>query len=307
MSTEIAVRGAAAVIQKPEFKVEVANALIGESIGAAKFLRVTRTAILKNPDLESADPASVVTAALQCAGFGLLLDGREAAFVTFYDKKKQRNVAQFMPMVAGLRKKAAEHGVQIAAYCVYENDRFEHELGLHPRIEHVPVRLGQERGQMIGCYAVATDRDGLKYVDVMAKAEVDAIRARSRTSDRGPWVTDYDEMAKKTVVRRVFKQIPLLQLREPGLFVEEPGFELSGGGPLHDLPTVNVLDEYEVVVGEVVDEELAGEEGADSDADAQAGVPGSEQAHAPEPSSADSFTEQARARGLIVDGQGTLT
>jgi len=291
MSTDVAVRGAAAIIQKPEFKVEVANALIGESIGAAKFLRVTRTAILKNPDLESADPASVVSAALQCAGFGLLPDGREAAFVTFYDKKKQRNVAQFMPMVSGLRKKAAEHGVQIAAYCVYQNDRFEHELGLHPRIEHVPVRLGKERGQMIGCYAVATDRDGLKYVDVMSKAEVDAIRARSRTSDKGPWVTDYDEMAKKTVVRRVFKQVPLLQLREPGLFVEEPGFELTGDGPLDELPTVDVS----VFEGELVDEGSA-EEPSD---DAPSG--NVTDSATSESSSAGTFTEKARKAGLVQE------
>ncbi len=294
---EVAVRGAVALIQKPEFQVEVANALIGETIGAKKFLRVTRTAILKNPDLQSADPASVVSAALQCAGFGLLPDGREAAFVTFYDKKKQANVCQFMPMIAGLRKKAAEHGVQIAAYCVYSNDDFTYELGLHPRIEHVPVRLGEDRGLMIGAYAVATDRDGLKYVDVMSKAEIDAIRSRSRSSDRGPWVTDYDEMGKKTVARRVFKQVPLLVQTNPALFVEEPGFELaSEPGPLDDLPVVDVSDDVVDVVEEL-DEEP---DGAFDGTGAPVDVVDSDAAHEPESSSSDSlFTDMARQQGLV--------
>lgn len=249
MSTAVAIRKAAQIIEKPEFQQEVAKALVGETIGAQKFLRVARTALLQNPDLDKADPTSIVNAVMQCAGFGLLPDGREAAFVPFKGK------CQFMPMVHGLRKKAAEHGVQIAAYCVYSNDVFEYELGLQPKIKHVPVRLGQDRGVMIGAYAVATDRDGNKYVDVMAKSEIDAIRKRSAFSDRGPWVSDYDEMAKKTVVRRSFKQVPLLVAQAPGLFAEESGFELSGRGALDSLPHVDPSEPEEVLTGDVMDDD----------------------------------------------------
>jgi recombination protein RecT len=47
------------------------------------------------------------------------------------------------------------------------------------------------------------------HVEVMSRSQVDAIRARSRSGSNGPWVTDYDEMAKKTVVRRALKYCPL--------------------------------------------------------------------------------------------------
>ena len=56
---------------------------------------------------------------------------------------------------------------------------------------------------------VAHFRDGGHYFEVMSKAEVDSIRKRSKASDRGPWVTDYEAMAKKTVVRRAFPYLPV--------------------------------------------------------------------------------------------------
>jgi recombinational DNA repair protein RecT len=44
----------------------------------------------------------------------------------------------------------------------------------------------------------------------MTKHEIDAHRGRSKAKNKGPWETDYEEMAKKTVFRSVFKWLPIV-------------------------------------------------------------------------------------------------
>jgi recombination protein RecT len=97
---------------------------------------------------------------------------------------------------------------RIEAHPAYEKDRFKIQFGLNPILEHEPDLSG-DPGPMILVYAVAELRDGTKQVEVMTKKQVDGIRARSKAGKSGPWVTDYDEMAKKTVVRRLCKYLPL--------------------------------------------------------------------------------------------------
>jgi recombination protein RecT len=94
----------------------------------------------------------------------------------------------------------------IRAHVVCAHDLFEYELGLDVRLRHVPVQDG-ERGDVRAAYAVA-DLDGIRQFEVMSRAEIEAVRARSRAGKSGPWVTDFAEMAKKTVVRRLFKYLP---------------------------------------------------------------------------------------------------
>jgi recombination protein RecT len=95
----------------------------------------------------------------------------------------------------------------IYAHEVYTNDEFEYEYGLHPSLTHRPAM--NERGELIGVYAVAHFMDGGYQFEFMSKEEIDRRRMRSRSYNSGPWVTDYEEMAKKTVIRHMFKYLPL--------------------------------------------------------------------------------------------------
>lgn len=94
------------------------------------------------------------------------------------------------------------------ATVVHERDKFEYTKGIEQTIDHRPF-LDGEPGPLKHVYAVAKLKDGEVLVEVMSKAQVDAIRARSKSGSNGPWVTDYDEMAKKTVFRRLSKWLPL--------------------------------------------------------------------------------------------------
>ena len=102
--------------------------------------------------------------------------------------------------------------VSLDARAVYEGDKFDVVLGLDSRIDHVPDWQNANRTdpkKLTFVYAIAKLKDGGYQFEVMSRAEVDAIRARSKAKDDGPWVTDYAAMAIKTVVRRLFKFLPV--------------------------------------------------------------------------------------------------
>jgi len=187
-------------IQKMQSEFEAA---LPPQIPADRFVRTAITAVQMNPDLLATERKSLLGACMKAAQDGLMIDGREAALVIF------KNKAQYMPMVAGLLKKARQSGQvsSISAHVVYERDQFDYELGDNERILHKPLITG-ERGKPIAVYAIGRMNDGGVYREVMSVAQVEKVRSVSRTKNSGPWETWWDEMARKTVIRRLAKYMP---------------------------------------------------------------------------------------------------
>lgn len=179
------------------------DAVLPPQIPAERFVRTAITAVKQNPELLRTDRQSLLGACMKAAQDGLLLDGREAALVIFSNKTK------YMPMVAGILKKVRQSGQisTIAAHVVYERDEFDYQLGDDERIFHKPNIL-QDRGKPVAVYCIVRNSDGDRFREVMSVAQVEKIRWRSRSATKGPWVTDWDEMARKTVVRRLSKYLP---------------------------------------------------------------------------------------------------
>jgi recombination protein RecT len=175
-----------------------------EHVSPERFVRVVVTAIQSNPDLQKADRESVLGAALKCAQDGLLPDGREAALVVYGGK------AAYLPMIAGILTKVRRSGelLTIAAHVVHEKDAFTYTLGDQEFIEHKPFMEGP-RGKPIAVYAVAKTKDGGVYREVMSIEDVNQVRNVSRAKNGGPWVTWWGEMARKTVLRRLSKRLPM--------------------------------------------------------------------------------------------------
>lgn len=205
MSNELtpmeAMRGTLVKMQ-PEFQ-----AALPPQINVEKFIRTTLTAVQMQPDLLGADRRSLLGACMKSAQDGLLPDGREAALVIFNGKEGKR--VQYMPMIGGILKKIRNSGelASISAQVVYDKDFFEYELGDNESITHKPF-LGEERGKPIAVYAVAKTKDDAIYREVMSVSDVEKVRAASRAGRFGPWVDWWDEMAKKTVIRRMAKRLP---------------------------------------------------------------------------------------------------
>jgi phage RecT family recombinase len=195
-------------VQLIEMKSQLAQALpVG--IGADRFVRVTLTAIQLNPELLECDRKSLLLACLRAANDGLMPDGREGAFVIFKDSKRKTKLAQWMPMYQGLLKKVRNTGdlMSISANVVYERDHFDYELGDNERIVHKPA-IG-ERGKPIAAYAIARLRDGAVVREVMDANAIRQVQQVSRaTAEGSPWDKWPDEMARKTVIRRLYKRLP---------------------------------------------------------------------------------------------------
>jgi recombination protein RecT len=174
-----------------------------------KFQRVAVTAVNKNPDLLNCTRGSLYQSFMLAAQDGLLPDGREAAIVRYMNKGEP--TATYMPMVGGILKKIRNSGelAAITAQVIHKNDPFRYwvdDSGEH--LTHEPELFG-DRGQIIGVYALAKTKDGAVYIEVLTKDDVEKVRAVSRAKDSGPWVQWWDEMAKKTAIRRLSKRLPM--------------------------------------------------------------------------------------------------
>lgn len=187
-------------VRAPEFQDQAALAL-PENVPPRRFVRATLTALMANPGLALSDHSSVLNALMRSAQDGLMPDGYEAALVLYNGK------AQYLPMIGGLRKIAAEHGWSLTTQVVYAADAFEHEQGLDERLVHVPAR--GDRGDMVAAYAIGRHRDGRRMFEVMFAPEIAKVRATSRAASKGPWVEWPERMWEKTVGRRLFKRLPL--------------------------------------------------------------------------------------------------
>lgn len=199
MSTALAEIRPAIEKMAPQFK-----AALPAHIPVERFVRTTLTAVQTNPDLMNADRRTLFAAATRAAQMGLLPDGREGAIVTFGGK------CQFMPMLGGVLKLVRNSGelASIDAQIVYKADKFTYRPGIDLVPAHEPDWFG-DRGEIVGVYAVAKMKDGAAYVEILSKKQVEQVRNVSRSKSSGPWVTWWDEMARKTAIRRLAKRLPL--------------------------------------------------------------------------------------------------
>jgi recombination protein RecT len=229
------------IIRKIEASAEELGKVIPKHVGLDRFLRTVKTAIKLNPELHEADVTSILGACMKAAQDGLLLDGREAALVTFSVKEKgpggaERWVkkAQYMPMFQGILKKIRNSGdlATIEANVVYEKDTFDYELGDNSRLTHKPLLVG-DRGKAILVYAIAVLKDGSRMREVMTVQDVEAIRAcgKGTTGQGSPWVKWWGEMAKKSVIRRLAKRLPSSADIDSVFQHDDEGFDFAAHAP----------------------------------------------------------------------------
>lgn len=196
-------------LMSEEYKAQFAMALPPQ-MPPEKFLRVAITAVNKSPELLDCTRQSLYQSFMLAAQDGLLPDGREAAITKFMNKGTP--TATYMPMVRGIIKKIRNSGElkSITAMVVYKNEEFQYwidEAGQH--LKHVPMTSDGEKGDVVRVYALAITKDGAAFIDVMTVAEVEKVRNVSRAKDAMAWTQWWDEMAKKTAIRRLSKLLPM--------------------------------------------------------------------------------------------------
>jgi recombination protein RecT len=173
-----------------------------------RMARVALTTIRTNPNLQKCNPVSVLASIVQAAQLGLEPGILGHCYIIPYG-----NEAQFQIGYRGMIDLARRSGniESIQAHEVYENDLFELEYGLSDHLKHVPWHLlgVTEPGNVRGAYMVAKFKDGGHQIHYMPIKEIEDHRKRSKASKTGPWVSDFVEMCKKTVVRSAWKWLPI--------------------------------------------------------------------------------------------------
>lgn len=193
-------------------KSSIAQAL-PKHLNVERLIRVCLSAASRNPMLLECTQESLLKSIIVSSQLGIEPDGvlGMGHLVPFKNNKTQKMEATFILGYRGCLDLARRGGdVQtIESGVVHEKDFFEIEFGLERKLKHIPAWHLDDSGKTIAAYAVATLKDGTKQIEVMSRSQIDGIRSRSKAGNYGPWVSDYDEMARKTVIKRIAKTLPI--------------------------------------------------------------------------------------------------
>ncbi len=199
------------------FKAQVQNAL-PTHLKPDRFIRIALTALTKTPKLMECSQESFFQALLDLSQLGLEPDGRRAHLIPY--GKTVKLIVDYK----GLVELAMQTGnvSNIHADLVCENDVFEYDRG---EIKTHKIDFKKPRGNAYAAYAICRFKDGTEKTEVMTRDDVESIRKRSQAGTSGPWVTDWNEMAKKTAFRRLSKWIPLSPEQRDALEKDGDRFE----------------------------------------------------------------------------------
>ena len=241
-------------------KGEIGMALARVGITPDRIIRALFTAAQKTPKLYECTLESTYKAMLLAAQSGLMPDGvtQQAHLIPRKNNKKPGK-----PMECNLQigyrgyltlcRRSGEVDV-ISGVLVRAGDQFKVHRGTEQRIDHEPLDdiLGEdgEPRAITHAYAVAKFRSGSVDFESMPISEIEALRVRAQAN--GPaWESDYGEMCKKTVMRRLCKRLP--QSEDASRLLELDA--QSEGGLPQDLSAVEVpgIEEAKAVESEVSD------------------------------------------------------
>ncbi len=193
-------------------KNTITQSLENTPLTPERLLNVCMTEVRKTPKLRECTQTSLLGSVIQAAQLGLEPGSAlgHCYLIPFYNRKQNALECQFMLGYRGMLALARRSGsiVNIEARVVFAADQFDLLYGTTTQLIHKP-KLNGDRGGVIGVYAVAQLQGGGTQVEYMTVEEILAIRDSSKAKDDGPWKTHFEEMAKKTVVRRLFKYLPV--------------------------------------------------------------------------------------------------
>lgn len=237
---------------------EIAKAL-PTVITPERFTRMVLTALSTDKKLELCTPQSFLGAMMTAAQLGLEPNTPLGQAYLIPYKNKGVLECQFQIGYKGLIDLAYRSGEVeiIQAQVVYENDEFDYELGLDPKLKHKPAK--ENRGKPIYYYAIFKTKSGGYGFEVMSIHDIKVHAqkySQSYSSEYSPWQKNFDEMAKKTVLKRVLKYAPLKSDFVRAIAVDET-VKKEISDDMYTVPAVE-LDETEyIITGEeiVVEEE----------------------------------------------------
>lgn len=240
------------------FKDKILNALPSSMKAEAEtFIASVLATISATPALQKCTPQSIALAAYEAATLGLPVNKLGLAYLV-----PRGNEVKLEIGYRGLIQLVVSTGYvfDVSTEIVYSNDYFKQLLGSKPRIDHEPAQ--GERGQPIAVYAIARLANGLTKQVVMSKEQVEKIRNTCSANPNGStWVKHWEEMAKKTAIKRLCKTLP--QQGKFGNIVR--AIDIDERSPESDFNNSQLLTPAQLRLQKVVVDEAVADEPMDTD------------------------------------------
>lgn len=208
------------MLMKSEQFREAVSLALPKHLTPERFVRIALTTLMRVPKLAQCSQESVFKCLLDCSALGLEPDGRRAHLIPYGTDCTL--IIDYKGLVELMMRGGSVSNIHADVVC--ENDEFDYDRG--EVIKH-RIDFRRPRGKMYAVYCRVTLRDGTSKCEALSKEEVDRIRTRSKAQNNSPWVTDYNEMAKKTACRRVSKWIPLSPEMRDALETDDREHELE--------------------------------------------------------------------------------
>lgn len=181
-----------------------------------RFFNLVLGQAVKDKGIFRCTGLSILNALQQAASLGLEVNAAtgEAFLIPFNDNESGTTVATLMPGYKGLAKLALQSPqvLKVSARLVYKGEKYKVYYGTRDEIEHEPdFDLDRSPASVIAAYAIAGMQGGEKQFEVMTRKQISEIRDKAlrKSKGKGPWVTDEEEMIRKTPFRRLCKYLPL--------------------------------------------------------------------------------------------------
>jgi len=225
------------------------RAIAPKHVTPERLMKLAIAAYSRTPMLQKCSVASFLNGFVLASQLGLEIGGplQHAHLIPFRNSKTGGYDAQFIVGFQGLIQLARQSGdlSSLEARAVYANDDFDLNLGTDPFLKHRP-KLDGDRGELVCFYGVANFASGGFQIEVMSKQEVDKVRNSSRASKSGPWVDWYEQMGRKTVIRRLLKYCPMSTELATAVAAEDRAEAGESVADLLDLPEGVMDGDFEV-------------------------------------------------------------
>lgn len=228
-------------LQNPALLDQIRKALPSH-MSAERMARVALTAMTRTPKLADCTQQSFFKCLLDLSSWGLEPDGRRAHLIPY------GNECTLILDYKGIVELCFRSGYvkNIHADVVREGDAFEFNLGKVTRHTPWAFRLDGDKpeksGEIVAAYCIVEMKDGASKHEVMTRQEIDGIRNRSKAGKSGPWVSDFSEMAKKSVFRRASKWLPLSAEMHEAFERDHDSLPAVSNQPASKIEAVDVSD-----------------------------------------------------------------
>ena len=243
---------------------EIEKALPNCGVTPERFARLMTSAISSTPKLADCTPKSFLGAMITAASLGLEPNTPLGqAYLIPYGKEAQMQLGYKGLLTLCYRSGQIK---SVTAETVYENDEFEYELGLNSKLVHKP-KMNGDRGKAIAYYAIYYTKDGGYGFSVMSHSDVEEHKKKYSKAQNSPWNTNFDEMAKKTVLKKALKDAPISTelMREvnqdESIHSQFRMEDLKDGSSIMDSPQdyIDMDAEVDSETGEIVSKEVGGD------------------------------------------------